>query len=99
MVARPTRVELLVIGVVLVCAGVLAYGSYVLHGGFYSDDWSDAANYQLADSPRYWSTIGYLSDIIAGRPVLIVLLPVPDALFGPHPSLHLALALGLGIAT
>jgi hypothetical protein len=88
-----------VVALVLVCVGILAYGSYVLHGGFYSDDWSDAADYQLSDSPRYWSSVGYLSGFLGGRPVLILLLPLPDAIFGPHPSLHLALTLGLGVAT
>jgi hypothetical protein len=97
--ARPTRVELLVVGLILLGAGILAYGSFVLHGGFISDDWSDAASYQLANPPRYWSTIRYLSHLIGGRPVQVLLLPVPDALFGLHPSLHLALALALGIAT
>jgi hypothetical protein len=86
-------------GLLLVCVGIAAYGAYVLHGGFYSDDWANAAGYRLADSQHYWSNVQDLHRILGGRPILALLLPVPHALFGLHPSLHLGLALGIGIAT
>jgi hypothetical protein len=86
-------------GLVLVVIGAFAYGSYVADGGFYSDDWSIASDYRFADSPRYWTAVGNLEDVLGGRPLAALLLPLPHALFGVDPQLHLGLALGLGIAT
>ncbi len=86
-------------GLVLVLVGVLAYGSYVAHGGFYVDDWSDLAGYHFAHAPRYWSDVSELHAVLGGRPLLALLLPVPNALFGVRPEPYLALALGLGIVT
>jgi hypothetical protein len=84
---------------VLTGIGILVYGAYVLHGGFYSDDWSNAADYQLGGPSRYWAAVDQSHRVLGGRPVLALLLPIPHALFGVHPSLHLGLALGLGIVT
>ena len=91
--------ELLAAAGVLLAVGLLAYGSYVAHGGFYSDDWSNAAGYRFSESPRYWSTVSELTGELGGRPMLAALLPVPHALFGVDPAAQLALALALGIAT
>ncbi|HET7507997.1 MAG TPA: hypothetical protein VFJ53_06530, partial [Solirubrobacterales bacterium] len=92
------REALIAIGLFALLA-VLAYGSYVADGGFYSDDWSHAANYSFADSPRYFTSVSHLEDFLGGRPLSALLMPIPQAVFGPHPAPHLALAAAVGILT
>lgn len=75
------------------------YGWYVAHGGFYSDDWGNAWYYRFADPPRYLTSVAHYNAFLGGRPILALLLPVPHALFGLHPELHLAFALGVTSAT
>jgi hypothetical protein len=91
--------ELAGAAILLLAIGAAAYGLYVTRGGFYSDDWANAANYRFADPPRYWSSVDQLEGVLGGRPLLAVLLPVPHAVFGTDTSLQLAFALVLGILT
>ena len=95
----PDASELLAVASLLLVAGLLAYGSYVIHGGFYADDWSNAAGYHFSDSPKYWNTVSDLTGELGGRPLLAVLLPIPHAVFGVHPGPQLALAVALGVIT
>jgi hypothetical protein len=95
----PTVREALVAASLFAFLGLLAYGSYVAHGGFYSDDWSHAANYHFAASPRYFNSVSQLEEFLGGRPLSALLMPLPQAVFGPHPAPHLALAAFLGVLT
>lgn len=79
--------------------GIAAYASYVAKGGFYADDWSHAASFNFAEPPRYWSSVADIESVVGGRPLTALLMPAPHALFGLDREAHLALALGLGIAT
>jgi len=96
---RSLFAETLLVALFLACVAAAVLASYIHHGGFYSDDWANAAYYRLADPPRYWSSVDELHRALGGRPLLALLLPIPHALLGVHPALHLALAAGLGIAT
>lgn len=93
----PSAGELLLAAITLSLVAIAAYGAHVLNGGFYSDDWANAAGYRFSDDPRYWSSVADLEKVLGGRPLLALLLPIPHALFGVHPDLHLALALVLGV--
>jgi hypothetical protein len=95
----PNPKEVLGMGLVLVAVAALTYGPHVAGGGFYLDDWSIARDYRFADSPRYWTTVGILEDVLGGRPLGALALPLPHALFGMQQELHLAFAVGIGIAT
>ena len=95
--ARPTAREILAAALALAGAGLLAFGPNLSQGGFYLDDWSIAADYHFADAPRFWTTVGVQEDVLGGRPVGALLLPLPHALFGLDHELHLASALALGI--
>jgi hypothetical protein len=86
-------------GLVLATIGAFAYGPHVAEGGFYLDDWSIARDYTFADSPRYWTTVGNIEDVLGGRPLGALALVLPHALFGLHVDLHLGFAIGLGVAT
>src|SRR5918994_1097860 len=88
--------EMVVCFLVLLGAGVLAFGSHVLHGGFISDDWSIASTYR---NRGYGGLVLELARTVApGRPVLDLLQPLPHAVFGLHFGFHLGLALLLGVA-
>ena len=95
----PAPKELAGVVLVLLAVGAAAYGLYVTRGGFYSDDWSNAANYRFADPPRFWSSVSDLEAVLGGRPILALLLPVPHAILGTDQGLQLALALFLGVLT
>jgi hypothetical protein len=76
-----------------------AYGYHIVHGGFYIDDWANAASYHFAEPPRYLNAVSEIRQVIGGRPVMTLLLPLPHALFGLDPTPHLVLAVLLGVAT
>lgn len=88
--------EVAVAALVLTTLAVATYGSHVVEGGFYWDDWKNAA------STRF-SAEGFLGPLdvrlLTYRPLLALSLPLPHAVFGTAPSAHLALALLLAVAT
>jgi hypothetical protein len=83
----------------LAAVGAVAYGAYVAHGGFYSDDWSDLAGYHFGAAPKFWSDVSDLHHTLGGRPMLALLLPIPNATFGVQPEPYLGLAAGLAVLT
>lgn len=91
--ALPSTRELAICATGLLLLGALVFGSHVAHGGFYWDDWENAA------TTRYEYQAGFLGPLdlrqFLYQPGLALLLPVPHALFGLHPGLHLALAIVL----
>jgi hypothetical protein len=91
--------ELVVGALFFVVLGLAVFLPHITHGGFWLDDWSNASAYEFSAHPRYPNAVGAIEDYLGGRPVLALALPIPHALFGTHSSLHLALALGLGILT
>ena len=85
------------VATVFLLLGILAaavFGSHVLKGGFYNDDWSFSVIYRFA--PGFF-------DAVAGmtwqwfRPVTMVYWPLTHALFGLETSLHLAWAIALAV--
>jgi hypothetical protein len=95
----PSAIELIVAALVLAAVGAVAYGAYIAHGGFYVDDWADLAGYHFAHSPQFWTSVSDLHQTLGGRPMLALLLPIPNAVFGVHPAPYLGLAAGLGALT
>lgn len=83
----------------LTAVGAAAFGWFVANGGFYSDDWATAAIYRFATAPHYWHAVLRESHLAGGRPILAALHPLPYALFGLHPALHIAFGVALVIAT
>jgi hypothetical protein len=91
--------EALVAAALLALLALAAYGYHIAHGGFYTDDWANAASYHFADAPRYFTAVSEIHQVIGGRPLMALLLALPHALFGLDPAPHLALAALLGVAT
>jgi hypothetical protein len=90
--------EVALVALLLAAAGAVVYYPHVLHGGFYSDDWSLSAIYRLPQ-PDYGRAVHLLDGILGARPLLARLQPVPHVLFGLHTRPHLALAVALGVLT
>jgi hypothetical protein len=77
---------------------LLVYGPYTLRGGFYSDDWNFAADYEAASADGFFAGVGNLLDISVSRPVGTVYAAARSELFGLDPTGHLVLAAALGLA-
>jgi hypothetical protein len=89
--------EIALAGVALVGLGFLVLSPHVRHGGFYADDWANAAAYHFAG---WWRTSVFeWRHSIPGRPILAFLHPLPYALFGIEPTYHLAAAVVLAALT
>ncbi len=98
-VGLPSLRELLAVASLLAAVGVAAYGWYVLHGGFYGDDWGNISAYWFASAPRYLSAVHSQVANLGGRPILAALLPAPAAMFGLHPGPHIAFGVVLVVTT
>jgi hypothetical protein len=83
----------------LALLALAAYGYHLAHGSFYTDDWANAASYHFAESPRYFNAVSEIHQVIGGRPLMTLLLPLPYAVLGLDPTPHLILAILLGVAT
>jgi hypothetical protein len=81
---------MVVAGAALIGLASLLVAPHVRHGGFYYDDWGNAAAYHFEG---WWrASVFKWRHGIPGRPILAFLLPLPYALFGLDPSYHLAAA-------
>jgi hypothetical protein len=93
----PRSAEIALAGVALVGLGFLVLTPHVRHGGFYADDWANAAAYHFEG---WWRTSVYeWRHTIPARPILAFLHPLPYALFGLDPTYHLAGAVVLAAVT
>jgi len=86
----PVHAEVALAGAALAGVALLVFAPHVRHGGFYSDDWSNASFYR--DLGYGDMAVHFWRELIPWRPVLAFLLPLPHALFGLDPTYHLALA-------
>src|SRR4051794_20623524 len=94
-----TRGELAACAVALLALAGAVFGSHIVDGGFYWDDWQLAARARFPplSSPDYHGVLDLT--LLGYRPVLALLLPAVHAVLGFHMWLHLALALLLAVAT
>lgn len=88
--------ELAVVGAVLGAVGAGVFGSHIVDGGFYYDDWANSARTQLAGGygdalASFWGLTGY-------RPLLAFYVPTLHEVLGEHTNLHLAWATLVAVA-
>jgi hypothetical protein len=71
---------------------------HIFDGGFYLDDWSDAAaTLHPSGGSGFFSALSYFNDLLhSGRPVLILFIPLKYILFGTN--VHLLLGLTVLLA-
>ena len=100
-VTTPTRRELLLAFAALLLFGAALFGPQVADGGFYWDDWQNAANVHIAGDPGLFASLdrGTLRPVFGYRPVLTVLLVVEHWALGLDKHLHLAMAALFGVFT
>lgn len=93
-----TRRELVLtwLGLVVLCA--LVFAPHVRHGGFYLDDWSNAAaSLQPPGGPSAGNALSFLAKVGIYRPVLVLYVPLTYWAFGMHMALHIAWAATLAV--
>lgn len=85
---RPMSVrEIALAWTTLAIVGALAFMPHVMHGGFYLDDWSIAADtlYPSEGGQSFGDALARFNDVLSScRPVLIVFFPLKYFLFGTH---------------
>jgi hypothetical protein len=84
---------------VLLLAGAALFGPQVVDGGFYWDDWQNAANTHFSREPGLFGTLEGATErpVFEYRPVLTTLLALEHSAFGLHVWLHLAMAALFGV--
>lgn len=95
----PAARELAVALLLLAAAGVAAYGSHVIGGSFYSDDWPNAADYGFRAEPGLTGALAHALDLrfFDYRPLSALAIAASHGLLGVRPELHLAAALAIGV--
>lgn len=83
----------------LLVFGALIYLPHLLHGGLYTDDWSDAAAalYPPGGPGLLHAIEAFAQDISLSRPVVVVVLPLKYLVLGTHVKFLLASSIGLAI--
>lgn len=82
----------------LVIVGALAFVPHIRNGGFYLDDWSNAAGaLQPPGGPGFDNALSYFADLTIYRPVLVVYVPLTYFVFGMHMAHHLIWAAFLAV--
>jgi len=82
----------------LAILAVLAFTPHIRHGGFYLDDWSNAAGaLHPPGGPGIGNVLSYFDEITVYRPVLVVYVPLTYLVFGMNMGLHLAWAAALAV--
>lgn len=97
---RPlTGGEIALAWIALAIVGALAFIPHIRHGGFYLDDWSNAAGaLQPPGGPGVGNVLSYFADLTIYRPVLVLYVPLTYFVFGMHMDHHLIWAAFLALA-
>ena len=95
--ATVSRRELVAVAVLLLAVAALSLGSHIANGGFYYDDWANAARTHFSpEGDGFFNAIESFAGFTAYRPTLVLYLPITHEILGSHPWLHLAWAATLG---
>jgi hypothetical protein len=90
----PTAIEGGLCAALMIAIGFAVYGAHVVHGGFLSDDWYIASQYQAPAHSGFGVFRTYMSTY-GQRPVSALYLLTAQAVFGQHSSIYLAWAVVL----
>ena len=90
------ELSLAVLGLAAVATAM--YISHIVNGGFYSDDWADAAaRYQPPGGPGLGNVLSYFEGLFPYRPALILYIPLKYYVFGDNMAAQLAWTVALGV--
>ena len=95
------RRDLTLAALFLTLLGAVTFGPQVVHGGFYWDDWQNAANVHFTPEPGLFSALDQATErpVFGYRPVLTTMLVVEYKLLGLHKHAFLLVAALFGVAT
>src|SRR3954449_664361 len=98
---RRVRRELAIAALALTLLGALVYGPQVAHGGFYWDDWANAANVRFTGEPGLFGAIDQATErpVFGYRPVLTTMLVLEYEALGTHKHAAVALAVLYAVTT
>src|SRR5919107_805347 len=98
---RRVRRQLIIAALGLTLLGALVYGPQVAHGGFYWDDWANAANVRFTGEPGLFGALDQATErpVFGYRPVLTALLAIQYEALGTHKAALLALAVLYSVTT
>jgi len=90
--------ELALAGLCLTVVAILVYLPHIQHGGFYSDDWADAAaRFYPPGGPGLSHVLDVYTVLFPYRPVLILYVPLKYYVFGANIELQLAWTIALAL--
>jgi hypothetical protein len=97
----PVRRELVLAAALLALLGAVVYGPQVAHGGFYWDDWQNAANVHFTREPGLIGALDQATErpVFGYRPVLTGMLVLEYKALGLDKHLFLAVAALFGVLT
>ncbi len=82
----------------LAIVATLAFLPHIRHGGFYSDDWADAAaRFYPPGGPGLSHVLDMYAGLFPYRPVLILYVPLKYYVFGANISLQLSWTIALAV--
>jgi hypothetical protein len=84
--------------VALALLAAIVFTPHFKHGGFYLDDWTNAAaTLHPAEGPGIDNALSYFAEVTSYRPVLVVYVPLTYLVFGMHIAHHLIWAAFLAV--
>ena len=93
------RLESILAALGLAALGAAVFGSQVAHGGFYWDDWQNAADVHFAGGFLDAFSQSAQRPVFGYRPVLTELLVLKHSLLDPSKPAEIAAAVGFGVLT
>jgi hypothetical protein len=82
----------------LTLLGFLLFLPHILHGGFYLDDWSDAVGtLHPPEGSGIEGALSFSKELLWGRPVLVLFVPLKYLVFGTHLEYLLAISVVLAV--
>lgn len=97
---RLTSRELAIAWLGFALLGLLVYLPNVTNGGFYLDDWSNAAGtFQIEGGTGFGNVVSSFASIGLYRPVLVLYVPITYWVFGTNFEYHLAWVAALAVLT
>lgn len=77
--------EVLLASGALAILAALVLAPHILHGGFYLDDWADAAGFRYPPGGQsFGNELSYFWEIFHYRPILVLYTPLKYFVFGTH---------------
>lgn len=82
----------------LVGVGAFAFAPHVRHGGYYLDDWRNAAGtLELRGGSSFGHVLSYFWNLTLYRPVLVLYAPLTYFVFGTHMAYQIAWSAALAV--